>query len=171
MRDEFMKFLQEPNRDSYLAVRAQLIASPAYDPYSRDLDQVEELLEQSGPQAACDAIQAALPNLLLSPRAHLLMSYLQHQLGNEDAAEMEMLVGQLCLQGILETGDGSAERPWLVLRTSDEYDVLQHFEKELQQQALAGEGDKKRDILTCTDGTVYHFDITDAFQQLTKKFG
>jgi hypothetical protein len=110
-------------------------------------------------------------NLMLSPRAHQLLGFLHHKLGDEQRANMEMMIGIVCVEGILTTGDGSQESPYLVLRTSDEYDVLEHFEKQLQQQSLLHRDGRNFDRIECTDGTTYWFDITDAYNQLGKSIG
>ena len=46
MRELFLAFLESPSRDTYLAIRSALISGPAYDPYSRDILDVIDLIEQ-----------------------------------------------------------------------------------------------------------------------------
>ncbi len=48
-------------------------------------------------------------NLILSPRAHQLLGFLHHKLGDEQAATMEMIIGNACIEGILATGGGSID--------------------------------------------------------------
>lgn len=81
---------------------------------------------------------------------------------------MEYQIGQICIDCILSTGDGSKDQPYLVLRTSDEYDVLEHLDKKVKQQSLTGNGEKRFDVLECEDGSEYWFDVTDALNSLTK---
>jgi hypothetical protein len=70
MKELFAKFLQSPDRESYLAVRAALVASEHYDPYSREFNTIEELIDAGKLADALEQLMAAMPNLLLSPKAH-----------------------------------------------------------------------------------------------------
>jgi len=53
-----------------------------------------------------------------------------------------------------------------VSRTSDEYDVLAHLEKRMQQQALVIQDGRHFDRLECSDGSEVWFDVTTAFETL-----
>jgi len=97
---------------------------------------------------------------MLSPRAHQMPGFLNHKLGDEKAAQMEGMIGRACIEGLLATGDGTEQRPYIVLRTSDEHDVIEHFERELKQQSLTNSDDKHIDLVECTDGSKYWFDRT-----------
>ncbi|MEZ6057487.1 MAG: DUF4919 domain-containing protein [Planctomycetaceae bacterium] len=171
MRDELIQFIQSPDRDSYLAFRRKIIESNSYEPYSDEIDTAGELYEQEKIEEARETLQSAMPNLMLSPRAHQLLGFLHHKLGNEQAAQMEMMIGHACTEGILASGDGSKDRPFIVSRTSDEHDVIDHLGKQLKQQSLSHSGDSHLDLIECTDGSEYWFDITDAYNQLSKSFG
>lgn len=111
-------------------------------------------------------ISALMPNWLLSPYIHVFWSMVANQLGNQKASEMEMFIAQMCLKGILSTGDGSPEHPFLVTRTLDEYDVLRNMNKELEMQSLVKTDGKLMDYLRCKDGTEIVFDITDCYSKL-----
>lgn len=171
MREELIQFIQSPDRDSYLAFRAKLVASDGYEPYSDEIHTAGELYEQQKIDDARKTIQKAMGNLILSPRAHQFLGFLHHKLGNEQAAQMEMMIGHACIEGILATGDGSANNPYIVSRTSDEHDVIEYLDKQLKQQSLTLKDDKHLDLIQCTDGSEYWFDITDAYNQLSKSFG
>ena len=82
-----------------------------------------------------------------------------------------MLVAATCCEGILATGDGTKEKPYLVTRTSDEYDILQYLDKQFGGQALVSDGDRNFDVMTCSDGTELWFDITDPFKKLEESLG
>ena len=100
-----------------------------------------------------------------------MLGFLHSRLGDDQAAQMELMIGHACVEGILATGDGSAENPLIVVRTSDEHDVIEHLEKEFKQQFLTRTGDKHLDLIECKDGFEYWFDITVAYDHLSKSFG
>ncbi len=170
MREELIEFIESPDRETYLAFRQKIISSDEYQPYSDEIVTAGELYEEGKFEEASEVIHDAMLNLVLSPQAHQFLAFLHHKLGNEQAAEMEMMIGQACLEGILATGDGSAEQPYIVVRTSDEHDVIEYLDQELKRQSLTHRGDKHLDRIECMDGDEYWFDITDAYEHMSRSF-
>jgi hypothetical protein len=161
MHDQFVAFLTNPTRDSFLAIRALVAAHPNYDGYSDDFRAMEDALDRNDPAGVKDAFGRAQPNLLLSPGAHLLLSVALRSEGNEQAADVERLICFRCVEGVQLTGAGTAESPYLVLRTSDEYDLLSALDKRLASQHLVHDNGKSFDRLVCDDGSELWFDITE----------
>lgn len=87
--------------------------------------------------------------------------------GFEGASENRDRIARI--NSILATGDGSRERPYVVSSVKEEYLILRHFEKKLTLQALANVDGRRMDIMSCEDGTVYHFDISTFFGRLTEQ--
>lgn len=171
MQELFLAMIQEPDRNTYLAVRNELVESNFYSPYSDDFTEAGKLLEDGDFEAAQERISLGMPNLLLAPRAHLMLAFAAEKMGDEETVQMESYIVSAIIRGITSTGDGSAAQPWLVTRTSDEHDVLQFLEKEFSEQALTEDGDRKIDVVSCTDGSQYHFDVTDAHRRLKETLG
>lgn len=169
LADAFSEFARDPGKEDYLTVRKLVISDPRYNPYSDDLRQLGRLQAAGKHDELKKKANAALPNLILSPRFHLIMGNAAKQRGENELAVIERRMAVACLKGILTTGDGSEESPYLVIRTSDEYDVLGYLDKESKSQGLVFKGDRKLDVLECTDGSLVRFDITDAFAQLGKR--
>ena len=117
MLEPFLRFAQSPGHDSYFAVRSALISSERYDPYSDDLYDAEELVDQGAFAAARNKLSESMPNLLLSPRAHLLLAAVAEETGDKRGSEMEGLITSACVEGILATGDGTKASPFAVVRT------------------------------------------------------
>jgi hypothetical protein len=171
MKDVFLEYLRKPNLQSFLAVRKVVVENPDYQPYSEDLEELDEFIDAEQYQAVLDLLPSMLPNLMLSPRLHLMLAYTHRRLGDEESANMESAVARACVEGILMTGRGTKTEPWLVTRTSDEYDVLMFIDRKMENQALVQEGDRVLDCLTGDDGKESWFDITDAYRVLNKQFG
>jgi len=169
MRDEFVKFLETPTRDTFLAVRNALISAETYDPYSDELNNVEDLLDEERWTEAQEVLGNTMSNLLLTPRAHLYASYAAEKSGDDQLAELETAIAAVCAEGILATGNGSEESPYLVTRVIDEYDVLQFLDKEMKHQAFVEKDGRHFDRIDCTDDSVVWFDITDSFQNLESR--
>ena len=171
VRDLFAAFVAAPERESFLKVRAALVASADYDPYSSDLDDIVELVEQEKFDEAKTAIAKAERKLLLSARFHWQAVVVADKTGQDDEAVAEFKKQQACLTGILSTGDGTEKRPYFVTRIDDEYDLLRHLKKQMARQSLRHRDDRSFDVLDTADGQEIWFDITDVFATLAKKFG
>lgn len=157
------KLVKKPDRETFLALRNEVIASKAFKPYSDEMDQAAELSAAGKVEAARDLLLQSMDNLMLNPRAHARLSDCYSKLGDREAATRENKIAEACIKGILSTGDGTKEKPYLVLRADDEYEVLSSLKKRSKMQSLQFVGQRKFDVLTCTDDSEIYFDITDFF--------
>lgn len=166
MQEKLIAFLTSPDRETYLAIRAEVIGSSRYAPYSQELNSAEQLFDAGEYMEARQRIAESMPNLLLSPRAHYLLCRIARALNDHKTADSELRIVAVCLAGILQTGDGSHERPYVVVRVDDEYDVIHWgLRKERVGQSLIQEEEKCYDLLRLEDGSELWFDITDAFRK------
>jgi hypothetical protein len=168
----FVEFLQGPTQENFLAVRSAVLADEQFDPYTDTISGVPKMLEAGEFEQALELMKNALfPHLVLSPGAHLNIAFILHKLGREKDAAFEHHISQMLQQAIEETGDGSEERPFLVTRTSDEYDYLFAHELEAKTQALAQspDGNHEYDVLTTKDGRQIWFDVTDIRKVLARR--
>jgi Domain of unknown function (DUF4919) len=169
MQEMFFSLLEEPSSDKFLEIRKNISESKKYSPYSLEIYDIKKCLENDSYQSAIDKYHSTFPNLLLSPGAHLMQSYAYRAMKNEEMAEFEKRIAFLLMHFIMETGDGTKEHPYLVLRTSDEYDVLEALGKKRGgQELIIGEG-RFLDLQTCSDGSKIYFDITIPYTTLDIK--
>jgi hypothetical protein len=170
----FVKFLQGPTQENFLEVRDAVLADEQFDPYTDAIDGVPKMMEAGDLEEALEVMKNALfPHLVLSPGAHLNIAFLLHKLGREKDAAFEHHISQMLQRAIEATGDGTEAQPYLVTRTSDEYDHLFAHELEAKTQALAKSPDGKHeyDVLTTTTGQQIWFDVTDIRKVLAKRMG
>ncbi|QIF02155.1 DUF4919 domain-containing protein [Roseimicrobium sp. ORNL1] len=168
----FVEFLQAPTQENFLKVRNAVLATEEFDPYTDAIDGVPKMMEAGELEQALEVMKHALfPNLVLSPGAHLNIAFLLHKLGREKDAAFEHHISQLLQEAIEETGDGTEARPYLVTRTSDEYDYLFAHDLEAKGQALAKspDGTREHDVLTTKDGGQIWFDVTDIRKVLARR--
>jgi hypothetical protein len=161
MQETFVAFLTTPTLDTFGAIRNLVVKAANYDGYSEDLRKMEDAYQQKRFADVKTAFAEAQPNLLLSPAAHLLLSMTLREEGNEKASEMERFICFRCVDGIKLTGDGTQEKPFLVLRTSDEYDMLSTLDKQFASQHLIHADGRSFDKISCADGSEFWFDITE----------
>ena len=184
----FDLFLEKPTGENYLKVLDALCRHPAYDPYSADLDEVAQLLEKRRYEEAKATLDKAMPNLLLSPRAHNYYRVIAEAMGDGQEAQRRDQIAQKCLQGIQATGRGLVEaasgepkpdqlptRPFQVARVSDQYDLVRSLGKRprVHSQSLRRIEDRWYDVLRCSDetGRVFHvwFDVTRPLAALSRQ--
>ncbi|HEY4001020.1 MAG TPA: DUF4919 domain-containing protein [Candidatus Xenobia bacterium] len=168
--DFFAKFAADPTDQNYRAIFAVVIAQPSWDPYATDLAEVMQLLKDGQFEAARTRCLEMMPNRVLNPRAHWLLSKAAEGMHDADAAQFEMMLASRCVQGILATGDGSMERPWLVTAVEDEYDLLGLIGRRPHSQASMTTSDgRELDVMHCPEGDA-HFDITAIRRALDRQF-
>ncbi len=163
------RYLADQSPDNFMRLRDAVANSPGYQPYSDSIASVYELIDQENYEEARSRLMAMMPNLILNPGIHKLLSFVLHQLDKTSDSQAEFALGMLCAQGILSTGEGSEAKPYLVLHTSDEYDILEHLGKQSHGQALVVKGDRHLDRLDCSDGSQVWFDATIPFSHLGRR--
>lgn len=161
--EKLAKLVKKPDRETFLALRKEVIASKAFKPYSDEMDQASDLHTDGKTKEARDLLLKSMDNLMLNPRAHTRLSFYHAKLGDAAAAKMEILIADACIKGILSTGEGTKKKPYFVLRADDEYEVVSRLQKQVKSQSLTGDGDRRFDVLTCSDNSLIYFDITDFF--------
>ena len=164
----FEAFVKEPTKENFLRAYQQTTAAENYEPYSTELVDIRQRVEDHKYPEAQARLTKAMPRLLLSPQAHFLASQVARRLGDLTTAGRETALGKKCLEGILSTGEGSAEKPYLVTRVSDEYDVLRQLKKFSAQQAVLPKNGKILDRIQCSDGSELWFDVTALFASMKR---
>ncbi len=85
----FEAFVKEPAKETFLRAYQQTTAAASYAPYSPELNEIKELVEDHRFPEAQARLKKAMPGLLLSPQAHFLASRVARGLGDLTAAENE----------------------------------------------------------------------------------
>ncbi len=154
-------YLQNPCPESFLDLRVLVAESPGYNPGNEDEMTLHELLEQKDYQGAAAFISSIMPRWCLSPRMYLHSAFVSNKLGDSNSAQIYYFLAQRFLDSILQTGDGSEDRPYLVMQVADEYVVLARLGKESSVQRLVSRGEgRSLDALECHDGSVVWFDVS-----------
>lgn len=168
MKNYLAKFIEEPTKENFLLLRNDIVSDENYNPYSKDWDQLTDLLDAEKYE---EAIEFSTVNLFLSPRAHLYKQYAYEKLGNQNYADIEGMIAHRIMDGIEMTGDGTIENPYLVTSIIDESDMLMRWDENFFSQSLKHSNNKSFDIITTVSGKEYYFDITDCYKSLEKNRG
>ncbi|WP_196893606.1 DUF6348 family protein [Aureivirga marina] len=159
----FHKLIEEPTKENYIKIRDVIFENPSFNPYSEDLNEIESLFEEEKYEEVSNYLNL---DILLSPRAHFYMAFAFKKLKNEMGEKSEIYIYQSILQAISSTGDGTKKNPFLIVRISDERDLIQYLGEEFSSQQLVSEDGKFYDVISCVSGKKFYFDITKTYQRL-----
>jgi len=162
MQKVLLIYLKNPTLANFLALRSAHLAQEGLNPYSGKLIPVGKHLADGKYREAADLISKhLLPDYVMSAGAHLELAVAQKGLGFPDKAEFERFLAQQLVLGIEMTGEGAEARPFLVTRTSDEYDLLIYRKQTPSLQSLVERGGRRFDRIETQSGEVFWFDITE----------
>lgn len=166
--EKVFEFLADPTKETFLKCREVVINDPEYDPYSEDIENMQDLLNEGKFE---EVIQYINVNILLSPRAHIYKYFAYKELGEDKGRSIEMTIAQLIFECLEKTGDGTRDSPYIITRISDERDLIRHhFNKQDVSQSLVRDGNKIMDALTLDDGSQLYFDIKDPYKRMAFSF-
>lgn len=160
MQDELRTFLEAPTAGNYRVVRELLLDEWSEHCSSTALLELAELAAAGQFAAVLEQVETLQPHWALSPRVHFLAAVAAEELEDPELAELEKFVFQACLEGILATGDGSADSPYLITYLSDEYDVLAALGLSPRSQSLVERGDMLCDVVKCDEGEQVWFELS-----------
>jgi len=166
LQDLFERFVGDPSPEHFLRLRERMVAEPTYNPAADDVEVAGRLLADGEAERAREALVPVMTNYLLSPRAHLLLAAACERLGEAEGARRGRAIAAACVLALLASGDGSAERPYLVTRVSDEHDVLDHVGARRTRQSLRRRDGRAFDVFDLVGGGEVWFDITEAYERL-----
>lgn len=124
MERAFRTFIEQPTARTYLAVRKAILEDCNESVAASDIRKLQRWLTAGNAVAVMAAAERLPSTAALSPRVHFLMAQAAIETGDAQTHELERLLFQASLKGLLSTGDGSAARPYWVCQPCDEYDVL-----------------------------------------------
>lgn len=150
MVDLYRQFLVQPTEDRY---RAALLAADASSADAApSLSSMEEALCEGRYESVRLLGRQWTRFFFLSPRFHRLAAIASKHLGDESDAEMERFAAQACLSGILASGDGSPERPYLICDRADAREVLTRLGLEVVRQSAAERDGRIYDVFEASQG-------------------
>jgi hypothetical protein len=161
MHRPLIVFVEQPCQHTFLAARDAVLRQSLLPIMACDLAALDRLLDQKEYQTVLDQIDALPPSKVLSPRVHFLAAEAAEALGDAASAELERSLFILTIQGLLATGDGTPQHPYIVCHPTDEYDIAAALGLETAGQSLVEQNGQLCDVLVCTSGRELWFDVTD----------
>ena len=161
LEDAWELFLQRPTRASFITLREMVIQDDAYAPSALVLAELTQLLDVEAHAEVVQRVEELLPGWALCPRLHFLVGCAAEALGDTEEVEFCRFLSSTCVDGILSTGDGSRERPWLAAYPSDAQDCLARLGLKVVSQQLIDDGDALLDVIMADNGKCFCFHVTE----------
>jgi hypothetical protein len=161
MHDKLVTFLETPTAENYLAARSALAGAGKSVRLVAEMQEAECLYREGQFEALRKLVDELIPSAALSPRLHYFSARAHRELGHGEDAELSEFMFDACLQGLLATGEGTPESPYLVAMTSDQYDILRALGLTPHRQKLVERDGKRCDCILCENGAEMWFDVTE----------
>ncbi|EAQ78284.1 hypothetical protein [Blastopirellula marina] len=179
MSDVYRNYLESPTSQGFAQLQVEVAAEPDFDPQGSFVFELEAACERGDFRETywrtCEMPFA----WVASPAAHFFAGIAAHEMGCYGEADLERFLFQTMLEGLLATGDGTAEAPYEITHVSDENDILAYYSISLGKnrrvgQQLVRQADRLIDVVYCGDldeaedaAQAIHFDVTNLAGVLT----
>lgn len=166
LNDRFQTFLDDPTLENYLKLRTLVLDDRTYSASAAEYNDVKMLMECGRFNDARVWLRRLGPGRLLSPKAHELAAIVGRYLGDNEGARRESLTYHRCIEGILGTGDGTREHPYLLTHAGDQFDLLDYLERKIGRQSVVQDQGRTLEHVECQDGSELWFDLSDVHARL-----
>lgn len=148
-------FLSGPSPETYQILRQLVLSSPNYRPDLDTVDQLWKALDAGQLEEAEQLATRLVPTHLLNPRAHLGLAYLHGQKGDSRGEQFEFYFCQQVRKFLMESGDGSRQRPYQVTSVDEVHYVVGVLEARVRQVTCEWLGGRLHDVLLTDQGELY----------------
>lgn len=150
-------YFRSPSQETLIDLKRAITSDVTFDPYTSIDQRLAPLVNGRRHREVIATISAEMPGLFLSPGVHGTLSTAHRALGEAGLAELELIAAQIALRTITDSGEGSPDDPWRVLRVRDEYDVLDLTDRSSVHQEARAMGNRTLDVHRCNDGSTVAF--------------
>jgi hypothetical protein len=155
MESTYEEFLRQPSRKSYVQLQQRILARGRVKQES--LSRLIDLCESGQYDDAAQLQDEMSMTWLLSPSFHLWSARIAAALDDAEGVELEQFQFDACVTGLLATGNGTRESPYLVTYTSDVRDVVAVRNQRLVAQHLVRQPQGCFDLVACDDNSELWF--------------
>lgn len=156
MSPTIARFLDEPTGPHFQAAWRSVTKTGR----KVDFPRLTALLADGGAHEVLEELSSLPLWLRLSPRVHDLAARAAELTAQSDDAEVERYLFSRCAAGILASGDGCPDSPYLAVQAADEAVILAILGREPLSQAVIEARDRILDVVICRDGGEVCFDVT-----------
>jgi hypothetical protein len=162
----YAAYVREPTNDNFLNLRKAVVAHEDYQRQNLFAAEMLVLVEKRKYREAERLFDETMPNLLICPIAWSQLGSIARSEGNVPVAGVHENFGRMLGRSILDTGDGSRERPYLMTNFVDQTVIMGALGKHAAHQETIDCSDKLLKKVNCQDGTVLWFDVTECVRRV-----
>lgn len=155
VRQEVGDFLSGPSPQTYAVLRRLVVESSQYRPGTDLVDRLWQALDSGELESAEQLSPQLIPTFLLNPRAHLALAYLHGQRGDQRGEQFEYYFSQQLRRFLLESGDGTPQRPYQVTSVDEVHYVAGALEAKVKQVSCQWLNGQLHDVLLTDQGELY----------------
>jgi hypothetical protein len=160
MRDLILGFLSNPSSTTYEALRDHVVDLPNFRPEESGDPRVWALLEEGRLEEAEAIAEAAKDAFLLSPATHVALAVVAQKKGDEATSRFEFDFASNLRYGLLETGDGSPDNPYVINRVSDSYGIISWLKATPRSFGMTFHKGRLLDVISTSELGPLYFDVS-----------
>ncbi|PHS12467.1 MAG: hypothetical protein COA78_08320 [Blastopirellula sp.] len=160
MLETYQEYLESPSQSHFLQLQQEVIAEADFDPQGAIVFRLEQLCQANDFDAAYKLTSEMPLAWVTSPSLHFFASMAAEKMGQTSEAETEAFLIESMFQGLLSTGNGTLEHPYLITQLTDQHDILSFKSLQKVSQRLIGTAAGTMDAITCDDHSTLHFDLS-----------
>ncbi|MDK2970706.1 MAG: hypothetical protein PWP23_461 [Candidatus Sumerlaeota bacterium] len=161
MREPFENFIANPCEETFRALREAFVVSPTYLPVETPMQSLSALFDEGNYTVLLKLAERLMPSCLLSPSIHYFAGKAASALGNTEREQLEVFLYVALRDCLLQSGDGTPARPYLVTQVDDEHFIMAATSRRATMQSVIQHEDGRVfDVLSAEGGNEVWFDIT-----------
>ena len=161
----FDQLLARPTSKQFRQIQNQVLADRDYDPWSSDLRELDNQFQAGEYEQILHLAPELFPIWQLSPNFHFLVGNAALELGESEIVIREKLASRVCLQQLLDSGEGTATNPYCITYIRDEIDIAMAQGCDIRCRQLVHTRRGRQDVLTSHEGIDLWFDVEPLFQK------
>ena len=137
----------------YTQMRMSYTETDLYSPYGGRayMDSARKAMDKKEYAEAMNYLNEELERNFVNIDAHFMAFFALRRLEDTARADRHKYFYQALIKSVLASGDGSAESPWTVISTKEEYAVINYYNLKFKKQTLRGINGHSCDVMETID--------------------
>jgi len=157
LEELYEQFLQQPSGDRFLTLSQLILTERRNLRAIQDWRRIQSSFRKGDFEWLIQESWEFIPAWLLAPRFHQILADAAEKTRDSEMEELEQFQLQQCLEGLMDTGEGSQPHPYHVVSTSDIHDIMAALDKTPVAQHCVQGHESLCDLVSCDDGSELWF--------------
>ena len=144
--------MASPSIQQYQSIRQFILSQDDYDPATDELRFLDRQFRDRQFSSVIEISESLRSIWQLSPKFHYLTGSAAIECGRLELAKRSQYLFQVCLDFLLQTGDGSMQKPYEITYFSDIQDILAILDADVRCQQVVNRDGCVFDVATLHNG-------------------